>query len=216
MKLSTTRFLSVFFSISLALTSLGTHASDENEARELPSFYFVEERDNGQTFRISTCYQRAVTNAGAWCPTVTDVDRDDVNQFLADVNSTRKANRKYHDRFAFGILGAIVSGFGTFIAVVHSLDKKSLTGKKGLFLIFMGIIGVTGGLTINKYNEGSSVYLNSGALKKQIRSGIITGRMGNEKATRRILEQFEAFLQEYGRTVETEHSAAAPTATYAH
>ena len=202
-------FMACFFSMSLILTSLSAYASDENGAKELPSFYFVEEIDNGQTFRIATCYKKTLTNAGTHCPTKTDVNRDDLNQFLAEVNSDIGASYWHHTFAIFGAGGLVLGGLGSIYAGVNTLVNKAFTGKKIAFVVSATLVAGAGHAVAEKYLEGFTIHIDSIDLRDQINSGVIEGRY-SRGGTRRIFERFETFLQKYGHTVtaETENSTA--------
>ena len=166
------------FSASLVLSLANAYAGNTGE-KPLPNFYLLEELNNGQTLRISTCYIKDYSH-NSDCPTKVDVDREDYDQFLEKLNSEIKSSQKSH------------------IGHLFALSALLLIRKKGYLNFVLPAITIMG-LSINVSGD-VRVYE---VLHDQILSGVVTLGI-NSKANRLRFERFESFLQEYGHAVVAE------------
>ncbi len=203
----------------------------EAEAEELPSFYFLKERDGGQTIRVYTCHSDTVpednaaplgqglSRLGLHCPEVADVARADLGQLILDMSTEMDDLKGEHGIImARRILGFTVAISSTFAGVFGGVGliehffikplRPMIGTKKALVLsLASGIVGLTMTYGLFAHEDGQVTgiddYEAREILRRQIRAGIIDGKKKSE-IKRRIFNLFENFLNQYGRPVDAE------------
>ena len=189
-------------SVSLILAPLSVCA-DEAETKERPSFYFSEKRDNGQTIRITTCYKKDSPNPWVSCPNKTDVDNDDLNQFLSEVSSEMESNRGAYHANRLSPLG-VLGGLAGMMLSVDNLDFPKKLARPRVFL-YSGLVTVASMITVVYSHYGATDYRNLEQLRDQIHSGLIAPNPDNRNH-HQIFDRFESFLKDFGRPVVAEQS----------
>ncbi len=187
--------------LSFVLAPLGVYATDETE--KLPSFYFLEEVEDGQTFRISACYRResVLSGSGIYCPNRVDVDREDLDRLLVEIDSEMESNFWPYVINIASLISFSGGGAGIILSVIDFFDKSPILKKRGIVFVSSGMVAFTSLMVLLYNNFGAKTYASLDELYDQILSGMVLGDDDNEDHNRRIFDRFETFLQDFGRPV---------------